>query len=555
MSDSFNNPSDDPRLSAYLFDEMEPEARALFEEELAADDQLNAALTKLRQVSSILGRAFAEESVINEIEDEAPVQPERAPRKLSARARAGRVSRFRHEIPRINTSVKNRYAAVAAASAAAVVLAGLITLQSVVDFSGGDRDQAMYVPLTTTKKGDYNESVPLAEEIAKDIAVESAVFQEQLYLVSNEVATGLADVMDSDAAGAMEPPSVISAAPKASSARYAFNNSKPEISLESAFAEMPSRAANEAPTKKKQPRVLLKSDRSIAAVSDYQSTIDFQFSRIPLHVETNDLGDLRRQMGRAKEVEISEITITGLVNAFDYSGMGELGTVKNNPFVIDLEVAQSPWNRVHYLVRLTLESREESNSEPARPDRPNYLAEDVRLEVKFNPEQIAAYRLIGYEPEVVSSDEIFSTPGETVDYGHELTMLYEVIPVGSPVSRQMRAAEDGFEIAPSSASGGQRGTELLWGHVEYALPDTEERLSLAQALTMPSEVPSWHGASRAFQWAAAVASFGMEILEDPLLTGANWELIEALARSGAGEQTEENFLEFISMIENARALE
>jgi hypothetical protein len=124
--------------------------------------------------------------------------------------------------------------------------------------------------------------------------------------------------------------------------------------------------------------------------------------------------------------------------------------------------------------------------------------------------------------------------------------------VGTPLPAS--SAEEGFEAATRLASGGSRGRELLWAHLDYTLLQGRERSQQVAALSMPVEVPSWHGASRAFRWAAAVASFGMELLEDPLLTGANWEMIEALARSAAGE-SEEDYLEFVSMIEQARGLD
>lgn len=545
MSDQFHNPSEDPRLTAYLFDEMETEERAAFEEELASSVPLQAALSQLRNVSNSLGRAFESEMISGDADASVAPRPKTSHRKLSSRARAGRISRLRQDIPKMNSSGKSRYAAFAAAAAAAVVLAGLVTIQSVISFSGSRGSDVAYVPLSTTKKGDYNEAVPLAKAIADEIAVETAAYVAEVDLVSSEVAAGLADSIDSRS---VEESRFASTSP--SSNRYAINPPKPEIVLESNFAESSVRQVDDA---RLQPKVFLKNDRSTVAQVDFQSAGDFGLARIPLHVETNSLGDLSRQMAASGELDLSEVTVSGLVNAFDYTNSEALRREEENPFLIDLEVAQTPWNRVHYLVRLTLESRDLRESESLEIDRSVYLAEDVRLKVKFNAEQVAAYRLIGYEPEVVSSEEIFSQPGESVRYGHQLTVLYEVIPVGSPVPRQSWDEEDGFEVATSMIQSGSRGMELLWTQIDFTIPKSEEQLTLTRGLTMPAEVPSWHGASRAFQWAAAVASFGMEILEDPLLTGANWELIEALARSGAGERTEEDYLKFISMIEKARA--
>jgi Ca-activated chloride channel family protein len=60
------------------------------------------------------------------------------------------------------------------------------------------------------------------------------------------------------------------------------------------------------------------------------------------------------------------------------------------------------------------------------------IAKDVKIQIEFNPKQVAAYRLIGYEnrklrPEDFTNDKIDA--GE-LGSGHTVTALYEIIPVG-----------------------------------------------------------------------------------------------------------------------------
>ena len=63
------------------------------------------------------------------------------------------------------------------------------------------------------------------------------------------------------------------------------------------------------------------------------------------------------------------------------------------------------------------------------------IAKDVKIQVEFNPAQVAAYRLIGYENRLLA-DEDFSDDtkdaGE-IGAGHTVTALYELIPAGHAV--------------------------------------------------------------------------------------------------------------------------
>ncbi|KIC45707.1 von Willebrand factor A [Ruegeria sp. ANG-S4] len=61
------------------------------------------------------------------------------------------------------------------------------------------------------------------------------------------------------------------------------------------------------------------------------------------------------------------------------------------------------------------------------------IADDVKIQVEFNPAQIAEYRLIGYETRALRREDFNN---DTVDAGeigagHSVTAIYEVTPVGS----------------------------------------------------------------------------------------------------------------------------
>src|SRR6186997_2211745 len=60
------------------------------------------------------------------------------------------------------------------------------------------------------------------------------------------------------------------------------------------------------------------------------------------------------------------------------------------------------------------------------------VAKDVKLQIEFNPAQIAAYRLIGYETRMLAARDFNDDrkDGGELGAGHTVTVLYEIVPTG-----------------------------------------------------------------------------------------------------------------------------
>ncbi len=60
------------------------------------------------------------------------------------------------------------------------------------------------------------------------------------------------------------------------------------------------------------------------------------------------------------------------------------------------------------------------------------IAKDVKIQVEFNPAQVAGYRLIGYEKRLLAKED-FNDDGKDageIGAGHTVTALYEIVPAG-----------------------------------------------------------------------------------------------------------------------------
>ena len=60
------------------------------------------------------------------------------------------------------------------------------------------------------------------------------------------------------------------------------------------------------------------------------------------------------------------------------------------------------------------------------------IAKDVKIQVEFNPREVAAYRLIGYENRLLKHEDFNDDTKDAgeIGAGHTVTALYEIVPAG-----------------------------------------------------------------------------------------------------------------------------
>ncbi|HWV56498.1 MAG TPA: von Willebrand factor type A domain-containing protein [Longimicrobiales bacterium] len=175
------------------------------------------------------------------------------------------------------------------------------------------------------------------------------------------------------------------------------------------------------------------------------------------------------------------------------------------------------------------------------------VAQDVKLQVEFNPAVVRAYRLIGYEnrllnPEDFSNDHVDA--GE-MGAGHVVTALYEIVPVGADSPADIGGV-DPLRYQPSSPNPlPSAGTgEVAFVRARYKVPGEEE----SRLLELP--VSSQSGAtSEDFRFAAGVAGFGMLLRGSEHRGSTDVDMILDLARAGRGRDEDGLRAEFIRLVE------
>ena len=177
------------------------------------------------------------------------------------------------------------------------------------------------------------------------------------------------------------------------------------------------------------------------------------------------------------------------------------------------------------------------------------VAKDVKIQVEFNPVNVAAYRLIGYENRLLRNQDFNDDRKDAGDIGagHTVTALYEVVPVGAEVN--VPGVDPlKYQRPPASAPGVARD-ELMTVKLRYKAPDADEsRLITVPVKNRTTELSANLG------FAAAVAEFGMLLRQSEHRGSSTHADAAALARRFRGSDQDGYRSEFVRLVELAEAL-
>jgi len=187
------------------------------------------------------------------------------------------------------------------------------------------------------------------------------------------------------------------------------------------------------------------------------------------------------------------------------------------------------------------------------------IAKDVKIQIEFNPAEVAAYRLLGYENRVMAArdfDDDKKDAGE-IGAGHTVTALYELVPAG-----EEPALDDGGSTLkyqrvapqqpPTELTDEAQSGELLTLRLRYKEPDGK-RSKLLEFVTEDSE-KRFGEASPDFQFAAAVVSFGLVLRRSQYAGDLTLSAVEEFAASGLGDDPGGYRAEFVDLVRQVRKL-
>ncbi len=189
------------------------------------------------------------------------------------------------------------------------------------------------------------------------------------------------------------------------------------------------------------------------------------------------------------------------------------------------------------------------------------IAKDVKIQVEFNPAQVAAYRLIGYEKRLLAKEDFNDDTKDAgeIGAGHTVTALYEVVPDGRALPPEFARVDElkyqrtaPAEKPETRNQKPETSPELLTLKLRYKAPEGDASKLLEFPLT--DSGATLEKSSRDFRFAAAVAGYGMLLRNSPHKGSATWDSVRELAVEGQGEDRTGYRAEFITLLEKARAL-
>jgi Ca-activated chloride channel homolog len=165
------------------------------------------------------------------------------------------------------------------------------------------------------------------------------------------------------------------------------------------------------------------------------------------------------------------------------------------------------------------------------------VAKDVKVQVEFNPSMVESYRLIGYENRILKDEDFNDDKKDAgeIGAGHSMTALYEIVATGSNGAAS--------KVDP-----------LMTVKLRYKKPEGD--VSRAIELTVKNEQKEFSQASGDFQFAAAVASFGMIMRDSKFKGTSELDFVKETVKSQLNVRGKPDpyRVEFLGLVEKAQAL-
>ncbi len=158
------------------------------------------------------------------------------------------------------------------------------------------------------------------------------------------------------------------------------------------------------------------------------------------------------------------------------------------------------------------------------------IADDVKIQVEFNPGRVAEYRLIGYETRMLNREDFNNDrvdAGE-IGAGANVTAIYELTaPGGRTLIDPLR-----YQSArPASAQSGEIG----FLRIRWKPPGASQSQLIERPITERDVIAQLSRAPESTRFATAVAAYGQMLRGDPYIDRSyGWDQVIALAQGAKG---------------------
>ena len=188
------------------------------------------------------------------------------------------------------------------------------------------------------------------------------------------------------------------------------------------------------------------------------------------------------------------------------------------------------------------------------------IAKDVKIQVEFNPTQVASYRLLGYENRIMAAEDFRNDRKDAgeIGAGHSVTALYEIELVGNggegsagaePLKYQPPQPKPAREAALVD---GETSRELLTVKLRWKKPDGDA--STLDEVPLVDRGGAFEQASADLRFAGAVAAFGMVLRNSEYKGEVTLPLVAKIAAGALGPDRGGYRAEFLDLVRKAETL-
>ncbi len=176
------------------------------------------------------------------------------------------------------------------------------------------------------------------------------------------------------------------------------------------------------------------------------------------------------------------------------------------------------------------------------------VAKDVKLQLEFNPAQVSAYRLLGYESRLLAAKDFNDDKKDAgeMDSGHSMTAFYELVPAGATNAVAKTDALKYQKQVPVA------NEELLTVKLRYKLPDADTSTRMDQPVVAKDITHA--EPTEAFRFASSVVEFALLMKRSAHKGSASFDAVIKRARAAKGRDDDGWRAEFIRLVETAQLM-
>lgn len=181
------------------------------------------------------------------------------------------------------------------------------------------------------------------------------------------------------------------------------------------------------------------------------------------------------------------------------------------------------------------------------------IAKDVKLQVEFNPEAVAGYRLIGYENRMLNKEDFNDDKKDAGELGsgHTVTAIYEIIPIEIK-------SEFLKDVDPLKYQHKKPNNESVFRDeavtIKFRYKTPTGNTSKLMVHTVKNAAKAFKHATANLKFAASVAEFAMLLRDSEFKESSTFNHVLQMAGDAMGTDEEGYRKEFISLVKKASAL-